>query len=45
METYCIRKEKIIEFMRNLGFESKLIEENQNAGPKWKSYTYFFIKK
>jgi ubiquinone/menaquinone biosynthesis C-methylase UbiE len=45
METYCVRKGKIIRFMSSLGFELKLAKMNQNAGPKWKSYTYYFIKK
>jgi ubiquinone/menaquinone biosynthesis C-methylase UbiE len=44
METYCIRKDKVIDFMKNLSFELILCETDSNAGPKWESYTYYFKK-
>ncbi len=44
METYCIRKEKLLNFMKSLSFELLLLEKDSKAGPKWESYTYYFKK-
>jgi len=44
IETYCIRKNKIIEFLNSNGGFVFRVEENRNAGPKWISYTYYVRK-
>jgi ubiquinone/menaquinone biosynthesis C-methylase UbiE len=45
METYSIRKEKVLDHLAKVGFSVIDIEENRNAGPKWISYTYYCRKK
>ena len=44
IETYCIKKNKIIDFLNINGVSILRMEENRNAGPKWISYTYYVRK-
>lgn len=44
IETYCIKRNKIIDFLNINGVSILRMEENRNAGPKWISYTYYVRK-
>lgn len=44
IETYCIKKNRIIDFLIKNGGSILKVEENHNAGPKWVSYTYYVRK-
>jgi len=45
METYRIRKEKVINYLEKKNISLISLDDNRNAGPKWISYTYYCRKR